>query len=92
MRQITLMKTTCSKRLIGGGARCTVTNSGELLQKGTAKSGQLGPPLDALILSDDKHGLALFLDHCLELRVVAVNGTMMNSGELLWYTVSYRGD
>jgi hypothetical protein len=64
------------------GDESTVEFSGELLQKGTTKSSQLGPLLDALILSDDKHVLALLLDHYLELRVVAVNGTMTNSGEL----------
>jgi hypothetical protein len=82
MRQITLMKTMCSKRLIGGVARRTVADSGELLQKGTAKYGQLRPSLDALILSDDKHGLALLLDHLLELGVTSLDGLDVNSGEV----------
>jgi hypothetical protein len=38
-----------------------------------------------MLLSDDKQVLALLLYHCLELRVVSVDGTMTNSGEVLWY-------
>jgi hypothetical protein len=64
------------------GDKSTIEFSGELLQKGTSKSDQLRPPLGALIFCDDKHVLALLLDHCLELRVVAVNRTMTNSSEL----------
>jgi hypothetical protein len=61
MRRITLMKTMCSKRLIGGGARRMVTDSGELLQKRMSKLQRLGLPLLDSFLPDVQRGDALLM-------------------------------
>jgi hypothetical protein len=65
-------------------------NSDDLRRKGTEKFGQYGPPLDSLLLLDDKQGEALSPDYLLELGVASGEGVVTNSGELLRFTVSYR--
>jgi hypothetical protein len=81
MRQITLMTTTCSKRLIGDGARRMVADSGELLQKETDQFDPLYASLDAKLLLGDLHDEALLLDLPSYSGVISIDGYQENSGE-----------
>jgi hypothetical protein len=81
MRQITLMTTTCSKRLIGDGARRTVADSGELLQKETGQFDPLHASLDAKLLLGDLHDEAPLLDLPSDSGVISIDGYQENSGD-----------
>jgi hypothetical protein len=71
-----------------GGVDCRrrqaiFADSGELLQRESAKLAWCGPPLDVLLLSDDNQGLALLLDYFLSSGMVAIISHDMNSGGVL---------
>jgi hypothetical protein len=72
------------------GGESTVNFFGKLLQRGSVKLARCEPPLDVMILRGDNQVLALLPDHRLELRVVAVDGTMKNSSEILWDSVGNK--
>jgi hypothetical protein len=64
------------------GNEHNITDSGELLRKGIAELGRCSPPLDALLLQDDKQSEMLPPDHLSELKVVSDSSAVMNSGEV----------
>jgi hypothetical protein len=73
----------CSETSIVDGDWRNFADSGELLWKGTDKFDLLKSPLAARICQNDEYDQTLLLDHRLELGVLAVDGTVMESGEML---------
>jgi hypothetical protein len=74
------------------GVELNCEKSDDILKKGTARFELLRASLDAWLLPDVEEDKAELPSHPKGSGVVAIGGYSMNSDELLWYTVSYRGD
>jgi hypothetical protein len=92
MRKLTWLQMRRSTRteVIGVAGNCE--KSDDILRKGTARFELLRVPLDAWLLPDVEEDEADLPSHPKRSGVVAIGGYWMNSGELLRYTASYRGD
>jgi hypothetical protein len=60
-----------------------IKKSGVLLRKGIRRLRRLEVPLLVLLLLDDAEDNTLLLDRFLELEMVPIDGTAMNTGEIL---------
>jgi hypothetical protein len=74
------------------GVELNCEKSNDILRKGTARFELLRAPLDAWLLPDVEEDKADLPSHPKGSGVVAIGDYWMNSGELLRYTASYRGD